>query len=237
MKQLEVCLTPDLLSYYPPEGKTVVVIDIFRATTTMVTALANGVQSITPVATLEECQELQKQGYLTAAERGGEKPVGFDLGNSPLNYKKQDYSGRRLAMTTSNGTLAITRAKTADEIIIGAFINISAVVQYLQVQTNDILLLCAGWKGRVNSEDSLFAGALATELGAEVNLANDGAVMVHSLYQSHQQDLKTFLKKGLHFNRLLRLGRAEDIDFCLRKDVYALVPVYHQGILTAQPLV
>ena len=236
MKKLEVCLTPDLLQYYPPEGKVVVVIDIFRATTTMVSALANGVQSITPVATLEECTALQQKGYLTAAERGGEKPEGFDLGNSPLSHIEQGFSGRQLAMTTSNGTLAITRSKTAGEIIIGAFINISAVVQYLKVQDKDILLLCAGWKGRVNMEDSLYAGALAHALASETEMTNDSAVMVQSMYQTHAADLEGFLKDGLHFNRLLRLGRAEDIAFCLKKDVYNLVPVYNNGVLTAKVL-
>lgn len=231
MKKLEVCLTPDLLQYYPPEGKIVVVIDIFRATTTMVSALANGIQSITPVATLDECRALQAKGYLSAAERGGEKPEGFDLGNSPLRHIEQDFSGQQLAMTTSNGTLAITRSKTADEIIIGAFINISAVVQYLKAQDKDILLLCAGWKGRVNLEDSLYAGALAHALAADTELSNDSAAMVHSMYQTHSADMATCLKAGLHYNRLLRLGRAEDIAFCLKKDVYNLVPVYNEGVL------
>ena len=231
MKKLEVCLTPDLLTYYPPEGKVVVVIDIFRATTTMVTALANGVQSITPVATLDECKTLQNQGYLAAAEREGKMPDGFDLGNSPLSHIEQDFSGQKLAMTTSNGTLAITKSQTADEIIIGAFINISAVVQYLKAQSKDILLLCAGWKGRVNLEDSLYAGAVAYELGSEVSLTNDAVVMATQTYQTNRNDMAGFLKAGLHFNRLTRLGREKDIEFCLKKDVYNLLPVYNQGTL------
>ncbi len=234
MKKLEVCLTPDLLSYYPPEGKVVVVIDIFRATTTMVAALANGVESITPVATLEECKSLQQQGYLAAAEREGKMPGGFDLGNSPLSHVQQDFSGRRLAMTTSNGTLAITKSKTADQIIIGAFINITAVVNYLQHQSNDILLLCAGWKGRVNMEDSLFAGAVAQALVQNTTIANDAAVMALHLYQNHQTNMEGFLKDGLHYHRLQRLGLAEDIAFCLKKDVYPLLPVFQEGVLIAK---
>ena len=234
MKKLEVCFTPDLLSYYPPEGKVVVVIDIFRATTTMVAALANGVQSITPVATLEECKSLQQQGYLAAAEREGKMPDGFDLGNSPLSHVQQNFSGHRLAMTTSNGTLAITKSKSADQIIIGAFINITTVVNYLQHQPNDILLLCAGWKGRVNMEDSLFAGAVAQALAQHTTIANDAAVMALHLYQSHQTNMEGFLKDGLHYHRLQRLGRAEDIAFCLKKDVYPLLPIFQEGVLIAK---
>ncbi|OJJ23511.1 2-phosphosulfolactate phosphatase [marine bacterium AO1-C] len=234
MKKLEVCFTPDLLTYYPPEGKVVVVIDIFRATTTMVTALANGIKDITPVATLEECKALQNKGYLAAAEREGKMPEGFDLGNSPLSHKEQDFSGRQLAMTTSNGTLAITKSKTADQIVIGAFINISAVIKHLQNQSQDILLLCAGWKGRVNMEDSLFAGAVAYRLAKEVTIANDAAVMAMHLYQTHQADMEGFLKDGLHYHRLQRLGRAQDIEFCLKEDVYDLLPIYQQGILIAK---
>ena len=234
MKKLEVCFTPDLLSYYPPEGKVVVVIDIFRATTTMVTALANGIESITPVASLEACKSLQNQGYLAAAEREGKMPEGFDLGNSPLSHIEQDFSGQKLAMTTSNGTLAITKSKTADQIIIGAFINMTAVVKHLQSQSNDILLLCAGWKGRVNMEDSLFAGAIAHTLASEVTIANDAAVMASHVYQAHQEDMDSFLQDGLHYHRLQRLGRSQDIEFCLKKDVYDLLPIYQQGILIAK---
>lgn len=234
MKKLEVCFTPDLLHHFSLENKVVVVIDIFRATTTMVSAFANGIPSITPVATLEECTTLKAQGFLTAAERNGEKPEGFDLGNSPLNYQKHDYSGQKLAMTTSNGTLAITRSTAAHEIIIGAFINLSAVVDYLRAQNHDIVLLCAGWKGRVNTEDSLFAGAVAHLLGDAVELVNDSAVIAQGMYQTHQGNMEGFLKAGLHFNRLLRLGRKEDIEFCLKKDVYNLLPVYNNGVLIAK---
>lgn len=236
MKKIEVCLTPDLLHHYSLEDKVVVVIDVFRATTTMVSALANDVPNITPVATLKECTALKEKGYLTAAERNGKKPEGFDLGNSPLNYKKNDYSGQKLAMTTSNGTLAITKSTAAHEIIIGAFINLSAVVDYLRAQSHDIVLLCAGWKGRINTEDSLFAGAVAHLLSNDAELVNDSAVAVQSLYKSHKNNLEEFLKEGLHFNRLQRLGRQEDIEFCLKKDVYNLVPVYNNGVLIAKDI-
>ena len=110
MISIETCLSPKLIHLHSLEGKVVVIIDIFRATSCMVTALANGAESIYPVNSTDECANLGKQGYLTAAERGGRHVEGFDFGNSPIPYTKGVLSGKRLAMTTTNGTLAISES-------------------------------------------------------------------------------------------------------------------------------
>ena len=147
------------------DNTIVVVTDIFRATSCMVTGLAYGVGSITPVATVEECFELQQKGYIAAAERNAMKVEGFDLDNSPFSYMDEDLIGANIAMTTTNGTLSITKAKTsAVKVLVGAFLNLGAIVNHLKSQPYDVLVLCAGWKGRVNLEDTLFAGALVLSL-------------------------------------------------------------------------
>lgn len=225
MKHIEVCLTPDLLNYYSVENKIVVVIDIFRATSCMVTALANGIQSIIPVARVEACKALQEKGYLAAAEREGKKVEGFDLDNSPFSYLNPELKGQTLAMTTSNGTLAISKVKEADQVVIGAFLNKAALVQHLLKEQKDILLLCAGWRGRVNLEDSTFAGAILTDLINDFFYANDACGMARSTFHLAQNNPKRFLTDSSHFQRLKNMGNEADIDFCLAVDKYDTIPV------------
>jgi len=226
MKNIEVCLSPELLPFYEVNDKVVEVIDIFRATSCIVTALAAGAESITPVAEIEECKALQAQGYLAAAEREGDQVEGFDFGNSPLAYLETDMKGKKLAMTTSNGTKAIGMAKKmgAEEIITGAFLNKTSIVKYLLEKQKDILLLCAGWKGRVNLEDSIFAGNILDELLNDFSFNNDACGLARSAYHLGKNNPTRFLTDSSHFQRLKNKGRMEDIDFCLTLDKYDLIP-------------
>ncbi|WP_339609210.1 2-phosphosulfolactate phosphatase, partial [uncultured Roseivirga sp.] len=148
--KIDVCYTPDLIHQFEVENKTVVVIDILRATSCMVAGLGSGIQSITPVASIEECEALGEQGYIMAGERGGEKVEQFHMGNSPFDYMKPELKGKKVATTTTNGTQAIELSKNAKEVIIGSFLNLNAVVNHLMKCNNDVLLFCAGWKGRYN---------------------------------------------------------------------------------------
>ena len=152
---IEVCYTPDLIHQFELKGKVVVVIDILRATSCVVAGLNSGVAKIKPVASVEECLALGKEGYVTAGERGGQKIEEFDMGNSPFQYMNPKLRGKKVAATTTNGTKAIKLSSDADRIIVGAFLNLSAVVEELEKLNQDIILFCAGWKGRYNLEDSL----------------------------------------------------------------------------------
>ena len=148
MKRIDVCLSPEMVHLHKTEGKVVVVIDILRATSCMTTALANGIASITAVASLEECTALGCEGYLTAAERDGKKVEGFDLGNSPFSYQDPSLKGKKVVVTTTNGTQAIVKSAGAQEIIVGSFLNFTSIVEYLRSQPYDVLMHCAGWKPR-----------------------------------------------------------------------------------------
>lgn len=232
MKSIDVCLTPDLLHLHKIDNSIVVVTDIFRATSCMVTGLAYGVGSITPVATVEECYALQQKGYIAAAERNAMKVEGFDLDNSPFSYMDDHLIGANIAMTTTNGTLSITKAKSsAVKVLIGAFLNLGAVANYLQAQPYDILVLCAGWKGRVNLEDTLFAGALVEALKEDYIIAEDSALMAMRAYQQAQNDLIGYVSNSSHVRRLQRLGIQKDIAYCLQKDLYDVVPVLRGSTL------
>ena len=232
MKSIDVCLTPDLLHLHNIDNTIVVVTDIFRATSCMVTGLAYGVGSITPVATVEECFELQQKGYIAAAERNAMKVEGFDLDNSPFSYMDEDLIGANIAMTTTNGTLSITKAKTsAVKVLVSAFLNLGAIVNHLKSQPYDVLVLCAGWKGRVNLEDTLFAGALVDALKDEYIIGEDSALMAMRAYQQAQNDLLGYVANSSHVRRLQRLGIHKDIAYCLQRDLYDVVPVLRGSTL------
>jgi 2-phosphosulfolactate phosphatase len=231
MKHFDVCLTPDLLHHHSVENTVVVVADIFRATSCMVTAFAHDVAQIIPVATVEECRVYQERGFLAAAERNAQLVDGFDLDNSPFSYMDERLRGERIAMTTTNGTLAITRSRQAVKVLVGAFLNLDAIANYLRNQSYDVLVLCAGWKGRVNMEDTLFAGALAERLRDDVHLDEDSAIMAWRLYCEGKDNLLSFIANTSHIRRLQRLGIQKDISYCLQHDLYDVVPVLRGSAL------
>ena len=188
----------------------------------MITALANGVKAITPVAELEDCRKFRDKGYVIAGERNGLPAEGFELGNSPLSYLNNAYAGKHIAVTTTNGTLAIEKSKEGSaEVLLGAFLNLNATADYIANIENDVLIHCAGWKGRFNLEDSLYAGALISTLSHSFDC--DGALATEALYVAHKHDLNSFLKRASHAKRLQNHNIEADIDFCLTINKYDLV--------------
>ncbi|WKN33328.1 2-phosphosulfolactate phosphatase [Porifericola rhodea] len=225
MKSIDICLSPDLMHLYEVQDKAVVVVDILRATSCMTTALAHGVAAIRPVAEVQACEALGKEGYLTAGERGGEKIDSFNFGNSPYEYQSADIVGKKIAVTTTNGTRAISLSEGARQLLIGSFLNLSTLASYLNEQEHNILIVCAGWKGFVNLEDTLFAGALAEQLTAKFTQACDSTLAAISLYHSAKHNLKRFLQNSSHVQRLQHLNGDRDVTFCLKLDEYEVIPV------------
>lgn len=236
MKQIDVCLSPDLLHLHNLENSIVVVTDIFRATSCMVSGFAHGVQSIIPVASVEECKAYQERGYVAAAERNAQKVDGFDLDNSPFSFMEDRLIGSKIAMTTTNGTLSITKAKpTAVKVIVGAFLNLKAITDYLKSQQYDVVVLCAGWKGRPNLEDTLFAGAVVEALQEEYFVSEDSALMAMRMYQQAKDNILGFLANSSHVRRLQRLGIQKDITYCVQHDLYDVVPILRGNELVVLP--
>jgi 2-phosphosulfolactate phosphatase len=223
MNSIEVCFSPELIHLHEVSGKLVVVVDIFRATSTMVAALAHGVTEILPFADLESCRAMQAQGYLIAGERNGLTAPGFELGNSPVAFLEGNYAGKKLAMTTTNGTVAIEKSKGAASILIGAFPNLQATAAYIQSQNLDVLIHCAGWKGRFNLEDSLYAGALVQALSGSHTNQEDGALAMGSLFAQERNNLASYLAQASHAKRLQNHGIEADIAFCLSLNRYEQV--------------
>ncbi|MDI9879017.1 2-phosphosulfolactate phosphatase [Flectobacillus longus] len=231
MKTIDVCLTPELLHLHNIENSIVVVVDIFRATSCMTTAFANGVGAIIPVATIDECVAYQRQGYLAAAERDGKTPEGFDFDNSPFSYMVDKVKDATICVTTTNGTLAITKSKSAVKVMVGSFLNLGALATYLKDQQYDVLILCAGWKGKPNLEDTLFAGALVERLKEEFMIEEDSALMALRQYQNAKDDLLSYVASSSHVRRLQRLGIQKDIAYCLQHDLYDVLPVLRGNAL------
>ncbi len=224
-RKIEVCLTPLLLPLYQLEDKLVVVIDVLRATTAICMGFEHGVQSIRPVATPEESLALKSQGYLAAAERNGQVVDGFDFGNSPFAYMNGKVKGKKVALTTTNGTKAIQLSASAREVLIGSFVNLQVVVDYLAKRPEDVLLVCAGWKDNFNLEDTLFAGAVVEQLAVKQQISCDAALAAKLLYEKAKKDLFGFIRHSSHYQRLAKMGIEEDIKLCMTLNLSRSLPV------------
>lgn len=224
-RNLEVCLTPALLHLHDFTESIVVVIDIFRATSSICYGIENGAEAIIPVATIEACESYRNSEFLLAAERNGEVVDGFDFGNSPFSYVKEKVDGKTIVLTTTNGTHAINMSRGASRIVIGSFLNLASLCNWLKSQPNDVLLLCSGWKDKVNLEDTLFAGGVVHYLRDENYALDDAGIASEDLYILAKDDLSTYLKKTSHSERLKKLGIEEDIEFCLNLNITTRIPV------------
>jgi 2-phosphosulfolactate phosphatase len=227
MTKIDVCLSPALIPLFEVEKYIVVIIDIFRATSSICYGIDNSAEAIIPVAEVEECLAYQEKfpHYLLAAERNGEVVTGFDFGNSPFSYTKEKVEGKTVVLTTTNGTHALHLSRAAKKVVIGSFLNLSAICNWLKEQHDDVLLVCAGWKNNFNLEDTIFAGAVADQLIPAGFRPDDAAIAACDLYQLTKNDLDGYLKKTSHSERLKKLGIEKDIAFCLQVDITTAIPV------------
>ena len=224
-KLVDVCLSPELLNRHHLQHKTAVIVDILRATSCITTGLAFGVRSITPLEDLEECRLMKQKGYIIAGERNGKKVEGFDIGNSPFEYRQPAFINSKVAITTTNGTLAINRSRMADHVVIGSFLNLGAVADYVRSSEKDCIIVCAGWKGKVNLEDTLFAGALIDRLSGSHKPDGDSANIALSAYLFNRSRLLEEVKTSEHAIRLKEHGVIKDIEFCMSVDEYQVLPL------------
>ena len=233
--KIDVCFSPALYpAYHDPEA-IVVVVDIFRATTTMAAAFHNGVRSIRPVATVEEAKAYKTKGWLVGAERNVKRCDFADFGNSPFDYKPEIVEGKDVAFTTTNGTKAITIAQSAYRVVTGAFINLQAVAGYCSALKRDVIVLCSGWQDKVNIEDTLFGGALVDELlcTGQYEAASDAALIARDMWISHKEHLMEYIDQTDHAARLKANHLDDSIPYCLTLNLTDKVPelIVEEGIL------
>ncbi len=232
-KRIEVCFTPGEYAYYKDEFEIVVVIDVLRATSAMCAAFDNGILSIIPVPTIEEALEYKKKGYLVGAERKGQIVEGFDFGNSPFSYMKEEFRGKEVVLTTTNGTKSLEVAKDAETVVVGSFLNLTALSKWLSKQDKNILCLCSGWQDKFNLEDTICAGAISDFLISTGNFISieDSSIAAKYLFLSAKDNYLGYLKSSSHRRRLKHLNLNDDIKYCLTPDQTDVIPILVNGKL------
>jgi 2-phosphosulfolactate phosphatase len=217
-------------------NKTVIVIDVLRATTTMATALYNGAKCIVPVENMSDAGQLAARldptQYLLCGEKDGKKIEGYNLGNSPFEYTPDAIKDKTLIFNTTNGTRAITRSVTAKRLFLGAMVNVTAVSEAVTAD-DEVVLVCAGWKNRLSLEDMLCAGMIIDKIysGNLPAEARDGAKIAFALYEKYKNDIPGVIRSTNHAQRLREFIDPEEIDYCSAIDTLPLVPVFEDGMI------
>jgi 2-phosphosulfolactate phosphatase len=235
---IHVCFSPLSWPLFRQDHALVVIADIFRASTAICAAFHNGVQAIIPVETVSESEEFKRKGYICAGERDGKTLACADFGNSPYNFLQPELKDKTIVMNTTNGTRAIKMTGAGNnEVVIGAFINLDAVVQHALNEQKNVVVFCAGWKDRFSMEDSLFAGALVASLiergAGKFHTICDSAIASAELWHNAKNDLRGFIEKAAHRHRLRKLGLDDVIPYCLALNTASCLPVYKKDRLVA----
>lgn len=232
-KRIEVCFTPGEYAYYKDEFEIVVVIDVLRATSAICAAFDNGIESIIPVPTVEEAWEYKQRGFLAGAERKGQIVEGFDFGNSPFSYMKEEFRGKEVVLTTTNGTKSLDVAKDAQIVVVGSFLNLTSLSKWLYKQDKNVLCLCSGWQDKFNLEDTICAGAISDYLIATgyYTAIEDSSIAAKYLFLSAKDNYFGYLKSSSHRRRLKNLNLNEDIKYCLTPDQTDVIPILKDGKL------
>jgi 2-phosphosulfolactate phosphatase len=231
-RQIDVFLLPSLVEPDQLACRTCVVIDVLRATTTIVHALAAGATQVIPCLEVDEARRLAAeigQVAILGGERAGGKIAGFDLGNSPAEYTRSTVGGKTLVFTTTNGTRALARCKAAKRVLVGAFVNFSAICSELAA-AESVALICGGTDGEVTREDALLAGAIVVELTrSESTTLNDQAELAADAWRTAvrfltDRPLGMTLRDSRGGRNLIGIGHENDIDLAAQLDRFDIVP-------------
>ena len=234
MQKIETILTPALFPFRTMNDTHICVVnDILRATTSICTAISNGAKAIIPVRTIEQAKEYKDKGYLVAEERI-EKTFPFaDWGNSALEFTKERVCGNEIVHSTTNGTVAISIAREGNpqEIVIGAFCNLSCLSDYLVAKGKDVQIFCSGWKNTPALEDTVFAGALAEKLlqSGKFENKNDSTNLALALWREAKSDLRAYMEKASHIHRLRKYHMDDVFDYTFQIDTCNVVPKLEQN--------
>lgn len=232
---LTTVLSPKLLDIYDVSNSIVVIIDVFRATSTIAAAMYNGAAKIVPVDSVEKCIAIGNAtpNSITAGERDGKIIEGLQYGNSPAEYTRSFIEGKTLVLTTTNGTKLLHMAlnKNVSDVVTGSFPNLSAVCNYIKTQNKNVFLGCSAWKDRFNLEDTLFAGAVISQVKDFFSIHCDSSLMAEQMYQLHKNDMFSFIRNTTHWHRLAKYGLEKDMEFCVTIDAANVLPIYKNGAL------
>ena len=234
---VEVFLTSSAVTPEDVKGRTVIVIDVLRASSTIATALSNGARAIVPVPDMAEAgklaSNLDPSSFLLGGERGGEKIEGYHLGNSPLEYTHRTVGDRTIIFNTTNGTVAIAQARAAEHLVIGSLLNASRVVDFVREKGLNVVVICAGWRNRVALEDTLCAGLIISRLweDEEPALRSDTAHIAYTQYQNDRANLVSALRRCNHAQWLTSRGYGDDVEYFLQTDSLPVLPYFDDSRL------
>jgi len=234
--KVDTFFSPDSVQPGQVANRTIVVIDVIRATSTIVTALAHGAQAVYPTGSTEEAiklaQSLGREDTLLCGERKGLKVEGFDLGNSPGEFTPEAVEGKRLVMTTTNGTKAFLSATGARKILAASLLNLDAVIDALE-ESDELVVICAGKENRFSLDDAVCAGHLLRGLRERREGAfeyDDAATAVLRLARAYEPD-EAFLRSTRAGRALAEVGLGDDLALCARRDHYAHTPVMEERVI------
>jgi 2-phosphosulfolactate phosphatase len=216
-------------------GDLMIVIDVLRTTTSIITAISSGAKTIIPTETLREAYRLHRRhpNYLLVGERNGRRPRGFDFGNSPQELMAKEIRGKDLIITTTNGTKALTGSKQAKWVLSGAFLNAGAIAKKTVEISNEeragVSFVLAGEEDRFSFEDFVCAGAIVEEFPTNHNHFSDETLAAMAAFKQIRSNLYENIAKGEHAKRLIELGLRKDIEFSCQIDVYNVIPLYENG--------
>ncbi len=232
-KEIEVCFSPAVYHHFHKPDAIVVVTDILRAASAICTAFMNGAEKIIPVGSLEEAKKLKKQGYLIAAERDGITCEFADFGNSPNNFTKDRVQNKTIVYSTTNGTQAIHKAKDCFSLVIGSFLNLETLSNWLISEQRDIVILCSGWRNRFSLEDTIFSGALSQLLlnSKKFQTNCDSTIAACDLWSLARHDLIGYIQKASHINRLKKFVPDETIKYCHTLNITSVIPIFDDNSL------
>ena len=236
--RIDVYFTAAEVDHAVVQQKTAVVIDVLRATSTMVEALANGAKAIYPTLATEDAIKLAtsigREDTLLCGERKGVKIEGYDLGNSPLEFTPERVEGKRLIMNTTNGTRAFLAAAGADRVVAASFLNLSAVAEAI-LDAKHLAIVCSGKEDLFSFEDGVCAGRLIARLEERLDAPpelNDAAMAARALARSVSVDA-SFLRETAAGRALVDIGMEEDLPRCAEVDRHAIVPEMHDRMIRA----
>jgi len=240
-RNIEVCFTPAIFDSFRNPKAVVVVVDVLRATSAICAAFMNGASQIIPIGTVEEARKYKNNGYLVAAERDGFVLDFADFGNSPYNFTPERVKGKTIVYSTTNGTQAIQMASTCYKVAVGAFLNLTALSNWLVEQDRDVIVFCAGWKNRFSLEDTILAGAIVEKVleHSQYQTVCDSALASLDLWSLAKPDITGYIDKAAQRSRLRSNGLDNVIEYCHTPDLTTIIPVFSGGVLvgTTKPKV
>jgi len=233
-----VTVTPSVNETYADDlmGKTAIVIDVLRETSSIITALHHGCSAVIPVETVYQAKDVRDEGVLLGGERHGKKIPGFDFGNSPLEYRTPELRGKTLVITTTNGTRAIHKSSKASHVIAAAMLNARAAARQALSWNKDVVIVCAGTRDKFSLEDGLCAGFIIREIEELCETPpelDDLGLAMRFAYERAKHRLEEVILSSRNGRRLAKIGLIEDVMYCCQTNIVDTVPMFIDGVMTS----